>query len=185
MHWRFFQWFGNAFGLCETWNFVRYTTFPLHSRIKWKINADGFRSFLTKNKHEGEIKSPNQTQNYFSDWVILKHGVSRGSVPSPLFFLIHMYDFLLRINTLPEPMIFSDYTSVIISNKKFRNVYKMPNSVLSYVTEWFAVNKQFQNLDKTNTIKFITNNSPRCAVSTGYKKKYRRNGFLVYQLTPT
>jgi hypothetical protein len=94
------------------------------------------------------MKSPYQTQNYFSDWVILKHGVSQGSVPSPLFFIIHMYDFLLRINTLPEPMIFSDYTSVIIYNKNFINVYKMPNSVLSYVTEWFAVNKQFQNLDK-------------------------------------
>jgi len=51
--------------------FVRYTTFPLHSRIKWKVNADRFRPFLTKNKHKGEIKSPNETQNYFFDWGIL------------------------------------------------------------------------------------------------------------------
>jgi hypothetical protein len=42
-----------------------------------------------------------------------------------------MYDFHLRINTLPEPMIFVDYTSVTISNRNFRNVYKMPNLVLS------------------------------------------------------
>ena len=100
-----------------------------------------------------------------------KHGVSQGSVPSPLLFIIYMYDFLLRINTLPEPMTFADYTSVIISNRNFRNSYKMPNLVLSYVTEWFAANKEFQNLDKTNTIKFVTNNSPCCSVSTGYKKK--------------
>jgi hypothetical protein len=71
---------------------------------------------------------------------ILKHGVSQGSVPSPLFFIIQMYDFLLRINTVSEPMIFADYTSVNISNRNFLNIYKMPNSVLSYVTEWFAVN---------------------------------------------
>lgn len=67
-HLRFFQWFDNGFELCETWNFVRYTTFPLHSRNKWKVNADCFRPFLTENKHKGEIKSPNETQNYFSDW---------------------------------------------------------------------------------------------------------------------
>lgn len=100
-----------------------------------------FRVFLTKNKHKGEIKSPNETQTYFSNWGILKHGASQGSVQSPLFFIIHMYDFLLRTNTIPEPTIFADYTNVIISNRNFRNVYKMPNLVLSYVTEWFAANK--------------------------------------------
>jgi hypothetical protein len=105
------------------------------------VNVDCFGSFLTKNKHKGKIKSPNETQNYFSNWRILKHGASQGSVPSPLFFIIHMYDFLLRTNTLPEPMIFADYTNVIISSRNFRNVYKMPNFVLSYVTEWYAVNK--------------------------------------------
>jgi hypothetical protein len=43
--------------------------------------------FLTKNK--GEMKSPTQTQNYFSDWVILKHGFPR--VSSKPFILHNTY----------------------------------------------------------------------------------------------
>ena len=132
---------GKGFCLCETWNSARYITFPLHSRIKWKVNADCFRSYLTNNKHKGEIISPNDIQNFFSDWGTLKHGVSQWSVLRPLLFIIHIYDFLLRINTLPEPMILADYTIIIISNRNFWDFYKMPNFVLSYVTEWFAAKK--------------------------------------------
>jgi hypothetical protein len=36
------------------------------------------------------------------------------------------------------------------------------------MTEWFTANKLVLNLDKTNIMKFITNNSPQI----GYKEKY-------------
>jgi hypothetical protein len=38
--------------------------------------------------------------------------------------------------------------------------------------KWFAANKLVLNLDKTNTLKFITNNSSHTPLCTGYKEKY-------------
>jgi hypothetical protein len=38
-----------------------------------------------------------------------------------------------------------------------------------YLSKWFAANKLVLNLEKTNIIKFITN---ECALSTVYKEKY-------------
>jgi hypothetical protein len=38
--------------------------------------------------------------------------------------------------------------------------------------EWFTANKLVLNLDKTNIMKFIMNNSPHSALHTGYKEKY-------------
>jgi hypothetical protein len=38
--------------------------------------------------------------------------------------------------------------------------------------EWFAANKLVLNLEKTNIMKFVTNNSPHCALTIGYKHKY-------------
>jgi hypothetical protein len=38
-------------------------------------------------------------------------------------------------------------------------------TVVSHMRKWFTANKLALNLDKTNIIKFITNNSPQYALS--------------------
>jgi hypothetical protein len=38
--------------------------------------------------------------------------------------------------------------------------------------KWFAANNLVLNLDKINTMKLITNNSPHSALCIGYKEKY-------------
>ena len=48
----------------------------------------------------------------------------------------------------------------------------MSKSVLSCMIKWFAANYLVLNLDKTNIMKFITNNSPNSALCIGYKGKY-------------
>jgi hypothetical protein len=40
------------------------------------------------------------------------------------------------------------------------------------MTKWFIANKLVVDLEKTNMIKFITNNSPQYPLSTGYNGKY-------------
>jgi hypothetical protein len=45
-------------------------------------------------------------------------------------------------------------------------------SQLPHISKWFTANKLALNLDKTNIIKFITNNSPQYALSIGYDEKY-------------
>jgi hypothetical protein len=37
---------------------------------------------------------------------------------------------------------------------------------------WFSANKLVLNLEKTNIMKFVSNNSPHCALNFGYKDKY-------------
>jgi hypothetical protein len=81
-------------------------------------------------------------------------------------------DLPLRINSLAEPILFADDTSIIISNKNFEDFSTVTNLVLSHMIEWFTVNKLVLNLDKTNIMKFIMNNSPHSALCIGYKEKY-------------
>jgi hypothetical protein len=70
--------------------------------------------------------------------------------------------FLQQINTLTESIIFADDTSVIISSKNVDFCAKS-NKVLSHISKWFTADKLALNLDKTNIIKFTTNNSPQYA----------------------
>jgi hypothetical protein len=48
----------------------------------------------------------------------------------------------------------------------------LSNRVVSHMSKWFAVHKLAPNLDKTNIIKFITNNWPQCPLRIGYNDKY-------------
>jgi hypothetical protein len=103
---------------------------------------------------------------------MLKHGVPQGSIVGPLLFIIYNNDLPLRINSLSEPILFADDTSVIISNRNFENFCTISNSVFSSMIEWFSANKLVPNLEKTNIMKFVMNNSPHCALNIGYKDKY-------------
>jgi hypothetical protein len=89
-----------------------------------------------------------------------------------LLFIININDLPPTINTLTEPIIFADDTSVIISNKNFDDFCATSNIVLSHMSKWFTANKLALNLDETNIIQFITNNSPQYALSIGYNGKY-------------
>jgi hypothetical protein len=69
---------------------------------------------------------------------------------------------------LTEPIIVADDTSVVISNRNFDDFCAKSNTVLSHMSKWFTANKLALNLDKTNIIKFIKNNSPQYALSIGF-----------------
>jgi hypothetical protein len=85
---------------------------------------------------------------------------------------MYINDLPPTINTLSEPILFTGDTSIIISSKTFHDFCTMSNTVLSHTNKWFTSNKLVLNLDKTNTIKFITNKSPQYKLSIGYNEKY-------------
>jgi hypothetical protein len=60
------------------------------------------------------IITSNATQNVFSDWGILKHGVPRGSILGPLLFIIYINHLPQKVNSISKPILFADDTSVII-----------------------------------------------------------------------
>ena len=78
----------------------------------------------------------------------------------------------MRINSLAEPILFADDTSVIISNRNFIEFSTTVNLVLAHMTEWFSANKLVLNSGKTNIMKSVTNNLPYCALTIGHKDKY-------------
>jgi hypothetical protein len=135
------------------------------------IAAEWFRSSLADKKQKVEIRSSNNTQNFFSNWGTLKHGVPQGSILGPLLFIIYINDLPPTINTLANPIIFADNTSVIISSKKFDDFCRISNIVLCHTSKWFAANRLALNLDETNIIKFTANNSPQHALNTSYNGK--------------
>jgi len=126
------------------------------------MTIEWLRSYLTNRKQKVEIQLPSSTQNLVSDWGILKHVVPQGSILGPVLFLVYINDLSLRINSLAEPILFADNTSVIISNRNFIEFSTTAKLVLARMIEWFSANKLVLNPEKTNILKFVTNNLPYC-----------------------
>jgi hypothetical protein len=63
--------------------------------------------------------------------------------------ILYISDLPPTINTLTEPIIFADDTSVIISNKNVDDFCATSNIVLSHMSKWFTANKLALNQDKT------------------------------------
>jgi hypothetical protein len=135
-----------------------------------------FRSYLRDRKPKIEIKSPNSIQNTYSNWGIIKHGVPQGSILGPLLFIIYMNDLPPTQRTSSIPIIFPDDTSVIISGKNSHDCCMLSSKVLSQTCKWFSANKLSLNLEKTNVIKFITNNSPQYPLHIGDNDKNIEEG---------
>jgi hypothetical protein len=87
-------------------------------------------------------------------------------------FIICINDLPLGINSISEPIIFADDTSVIISGRKFKEFSSMSNLVLSHMVKRFAANNLVLNLDKTNIMKFITKNSAHSTLHSGCNEMY-------------
>jgi hypothetical protein len=72
----------------------------------------------------------------------MKCGIPQ-KVSSRAFVVHNIYrnDLSLRINSVSEPVLLVDDTSVIISSRNSEYFCSMSNLVLSHVTKWFAGSK--------------------------------------------
>ena len=123
------------------------------------VSEDWFRSYSTDRRQKVEVKSPNLIQIFFSGWGIMKHGVPQESALGSLFSIVYTTDLPLRINSILESVLYADDTSVIISSRNFKDFCSVSNLILSHMNKSFVANNLVLNLDKMNTMKFITKNS--------------------------
>ena len=85
---------------------------------------------------------------------------------------MYINDLPLRINSLSEPLLFADDTSVIISNKNFNDFSLVSNLLHSHMIIQFAANNLVLNLDKMNIVIFITKNSSHSTLHIDCKETY-------------
>lgn len=77
----------------------------------------------------------------------------------------------MKTNTISEPILFADDTSVIISKDNYDDFKQSSNLVLSHMCQWFDVNQLVLNVEKTNTVKFAITNLPLYPLAIGYAEK--------------
>jgi len=103
------------------------------------VSEDWFRSYLTNRRQSGDIKSPDSTQTFISDWAILD---SRASIVHN----VNVKDLLFRINSLSAPILFAaDHTTVKISSRNFEDFCSVSNLLLSHMIKWFGANNLVLN----------------------------------------
>jgi hypothetical protein len=85
---------------------------------------------------------------------------------------------------LSEHILFADNINVIISVKNVDDFSTISNTVLSHPSKWFTSNELVLNVDKTNIIKFITNESPQYELRIGYDEKYIEKSISTKFLAP-
>jgi hypothetical protein len=71
-----------------------------------------------------------------------------------------------------KSILFADDTIVIIYNRNLGYFCTVAKLFLTRMIEWFTANKLVINIDKTNIMKLITNNSPHCALRIDHRGKY-------------
>ena len=85
--------------------------------------------------------------------------VLQDSILGPLLFII------LYVNDFPScikyscSLAFADYTSILISGKNLKTLYKKGNEEFNNINNWLIANKLFLNVEKIKCILFKTLNS--------------------------
>ena len=83
----------------------------------------------------------------------IKCGVPQGSILRPLFFITYITDLFLSTSLL-DPTMFSDDTNLFYSHQDIKEVFRVVNSEIEKVCDWFNANKLSLNEEKTKYIFF-------------------------------
>jgi hypothetical protein len=109
------------------------------------------------------------SRKYTSEWKVVKHGVAQGSVLGPLFFLPYVNDLPKIISYISNPILFSDDTSMIITNSDLQEFKKDIHSIIIQLNTLFKSNLLSLNLDKTHFLQFLTKNSHESNLQISYQ----------------
>ena len=88
----------------------------------------------------------------------LTFGVPQGSVLGPVLFIIYVNNFPRCLNQ-SSCLSFADDTTILLSDKNTKWLFKKGSNELLNIDNWLIANKLFFNSDKTKYLLFRTPNS--------------------------
>ena len=97
---------------------------------------------------------PNTNSNTFINFYSIQR-MCQGSVLSPLLFIIHVNNFPHCLNE-SSCLSFADDTTILLSNKNTKCLFKKGSNKLFNIDNWLITNKPFLNSDKTKYMLFRT-----------------------------
>jgi hypothetical protein len=69
-----------------------------------------------------------------SGWGTMQHGAPKTPILGPILFTICTNELPLRINSVSEPILYADDTSVIISSRNYEDFCSVSNFALSVMS---------------------------------------------------
>jgi len=141
-----------------------------HYGVKGKAKL-WFESYFSNRYQRISITNSILSQNYFSAWEEIKHGVLQGSILDPLFFLFYINDLPKAINNKSIPKLFADDTSILITSPNKNHLQIKITAAFDFINEWLNINLLSINFNKTQDIKFTTENKPKTHIKITYDNK--------------
>jgi hypothetical protein len=97
----------------------------------------------------------------------MKHGVLQRSIWGPLLFLLYINDLPRTINNKTIPILFADYTSILVTTPNKNDFQINIHAALNCINEWLNVNLLYTNFNKTYIL-FTSSNKPKTNIKIAY-----------------
>lgn len=128
-----------------------------HQSLFCKLDSYGIRgiplnwikSYLSNRSLKVEVN------NVLSDRFSVTYGTPQGSVLGPLLYIIFAND-MPKILKFTNSIMFADDTTIFISGKNLKFLYRKINDDMKRLTQWFKENSLTVNVDKSFSVLFKT-----------------------------
>jgi hypothetical protein len=111
------------------------------------------------------------SKKHYSEWEIVTDGVPQGSIHGPLLFLLYINDIPNVISDISHPVLYSDDTSLIITNPDSQMFEKNINTAILQLNKWYNSNLLLLNLKKTYFLQFLNKNSRGIDLHLSYENR--------------
>ena len=102
----------------------------------------------------------------------IEHDVPQSSVLGPLLFLVFINNLPKFVNDKYVPILFTDDTSILLSNSNPTDFNNNINTVFKILNDWFKQNSLSLHFTKTQFINFTMKNNNQIEISIKNNNKF-------------